>query len=144
LPDTKLIALPMRTTAPGRILVIDDEATIRELVCDALAEHGYEVMTGDSAETAIEQLASTEFDAVITDLQLDGMDGLGLCRFVSSNRPGLPVIVATGHGNIDSAVGALRAGAYDFVVKPLDLETLSHVVGRALEHARLEREVRRL
>jgi two-component system, NtrC family, response regulator AtoC len=134
----------MQTAAPGRILVIDDEAPIRELVRDALLERGHEVTTDDRAETAIERLSSSDFDAVITDLHLEGMDGLSVCRFVSSNRPGLPVIVATGYGNVDSAVGALRAGAYDFVVKPLDLETLSHVVARALEHARLDREVRRL
>jgi DNA-binding NtrC family response regulator len=134
----------MPATALGRILVIDDEAPVCDLVRDALSQQGYEVTIGFSAESAIEKLSCSEFDAVITDLQLHGMDGLGLCRYVSSNRPGLPVIVATGFGNVDSAVGALRAGAYDFVVKPLDLETLSHVVARALEHARLDREVRRL
>ncbi len=134
----------MDMMAPGRILVIDDEPPVCELVRDALLPQGHEVTIGESAEVAIEQLASAEFDAVVTDLHLQGMDGLGLCRYVTSNRPGLPVIVATGYGNVESAVGALRAGAYDFVMKPLDLQTLTHVVARALEHARLDREVRRL
>jgi CheY-like chemotaxis protein len=114
-----LSALNMDMMAPGRILVIDDEPPVCELVRDALLPQGHEVTIGESAEVAIEQLACAEFDAVVTDLHLQGMDGLGLCRYVTNNRPGLPVIVATGYGNVESAVGALRAGAYDFVMKPL-------------------------
>src|SRR5690606_3457454 len=128
----------------GRLLVVDDEPPVCELLSDALIAHGHQVSCAASAEAALEQLSNGDFDVVLTDLHLDGMDGLGLCTFVTESRPGLPVIVVTGFGNVEAAVGALRAGAWDFVSKPLDLEALTRVVSRALAHSRLEREVRRL
>jgi DNA-binding NtrC family response regulator len=130
--------------APGNVLVVDDDLEVRELIEDALRREGYAVVTCQSGESALDRLAHGEVEVVVTDLQLEGMDGLRLCKRVRESWPGVPVVVVTGFGNVDSAVGALRAGAYDFVVKPLDLTMLERVIDRALQHARLDREVQRL
>jgi two-component system response regulator HydG len=134
----------MSGSSPGNILVVDDEPEVRDLIRDALLRDGHRVTLSESGEVALEHLAHGDVEVVVTDLYLQGMDGFRLCARVKESWPGLPVVVVTGANNVDSAVGSLRAGAYDFVVKPLDLGVLGHVVARALQHARLDREVRRL
>jgi two-component system response regulator HydG len=134
----------MDGSSPGSILVVDDEPEVRDLIRDALLRDGHQVTLCESGELALEQLAVGDVEVVVTDLYLQGMDGFRLCSNVKERWPGLPVVVVTGVNNVDSAVGSLRAGAYDFVVKPLDLGVLAHVVARALQHSRLDREVRRL
>ncbi len=126
------------------ILLIDDEQSMCEMVADALRPHGYEVKWTTKGSEGLEWLAEREFDAIITDLNLPGSSGLEICRRVTERVPDLPVIVVTAFGDMQAAISAIRAGAYDFINKPLELEALAHAVKRATQHRQLRREVRRL
>ena len=126
----------------GRVLVVDDHLDTCELFVESLRHHGCSVDASVTADHALEVLDASPPDVVITDVQLDGMSGIELCRRIAERAPDLPVIVITGHGSLDSAVAAIRAGAYDFITKPVELDVLVVAVHRALEHRALRREVR--
>ena len=128
----------------GRLLIVEDDPDTRTLMLDVLSSKGHRVSTQSSAEGGLGALEGADFDAVLTDLQLDGMDGLALCSHISRDRPDVPVIVVTGFGSMDTAVGAIRAGAYDFLTKPIDIDALQLRVERALQHRSLNTEVKRL
>lgn len=132
------------TSVRGAVLFVDDDAAMCELVSDGLGAMNFEVTTVGSAEAALDVLDGNAFDVVLTDLELGGLDGLELCARLSSSRPDIPVLVLTGFGSMESAVGAIRAGAYDFFTKPVELDALAHHVHRAVEHRRLRDEVRQL
>ena len=131
------------------ILVIDDEKNIREGLGAAFEIEGYSVRLASDGREGLEQIAKGDIDLVITDLRMDGVSGEEVLRQVTAKNPGVPVIVLTGHGSIDSAVEAMRNGAYDFLTKPLNLDQLSMIVKRALQgrelairHKELEAQVR--
>ncbi|MEM9457787.1 MAG: sigma-54 dependent transcriptional regulator [Myxococcota bacterium] len=128
----------------GTLMIVDDDESTCDLLEALLAREGYAIEAVESAEAALGLLDDPELDAVLTDLHMDGMDGIELCRRVESTRPGLPVVVITGHVSVDAAVSALRAGAYDFVTKPIDPKLLFPVVSRAVRHHQMSREVARL
>jgi DNA-binding NtrC family response regulator len=128
----------------SRALVIDDEPEMCEMLAMALADLDVEVRTATSAQEGLDLLAREAFGVVLTDVSMPVMDGLQLCSRVAQVQPGVPVIVVTGRGDLDTAIGAMRAGAYDFLIKPVDLELLSLVVARALQHSRLGAELKRL
>jgi two-component system response regulator HydG len=128
----------------AKILVVDDDADACELLEAALGERGYKVKTDTDAQRAVDLFQREEFDLVVTDLNLGQSSGLDVCRQVNEAHPGIPVIVVTAYGDISAAVGALRAGAYDFITKPIELEQLVHSLERAITHHRLNEEVRRL
>jgi two-component system response regulator HydG len=121
------------------ILLIDDELDQCELHQATLERAGYAVRSSTSPKRALEDL--DDVSVVITDLQMDEMNGLAVCERVHERSADVPVIVLTGMGSIDAAVGALRAGAYDFLMKPVDPKLLVVAVARALERHRLKREV---
>jgi two-component system response regulator HydG len=125
-------------------LVVDDDADTCGLLEMLLEGEGYEVRVETSAAAALRHIDDLELDVILTDLIMDGIDGTELCRRVEAQRPELPVVVITGRVSIDAAVAAMRAGAYDFLTKPLDTKLLSPVVARAVRHHRLTREVSRL
>jgi DNA-binding NtrC family response regulator len=102
------------------ILVVDDEPDIRELIAGVLGDEGYSVRTAATAEAALEEVRTRTPRLVVLDvwLQGSGMDGLSLLKYLKSIDPLLPVIVISGHGNIETAVAAIRRGAYDFIEKP--------------------------
>jgi two-component system response regulator HydG len=128
----------------GRVLVVDDDAEMCALVETGLTKRGWEVLTRSSGDAALELLAVEDVDVVATDLNMRGMNGLELCERVVANRPDVPVVVLTAFGSMESAVAAIRAGAYDFITKPFDMEMLRLTVQRAARHRSLEREVKRL
>jgi two-component system response regulator HydG len=128
----------------GRIVVVDDDPSMCEMLEAALQKRGYQVMTVATAETALTALEEHEVDVLITDLRLERASGITLCRRVGELRPNLPVIVLTAFGSMESAIAAIRAGAYDFITKPVDLEQLAFAVQRAAHHHQLHEEVRRL
>ncbi len=128
----------------GSLLVVDDDADMRALLQSALQSRGHGVETAGSLNEALDVLHERDVDTVITDLKLDGESGLTVCRKSTELRPDVPVIVITAFGSMDSAVAAIRAGAYDFINKPIDLEALSLTVRRAVEHHRLRKELQRL
>ncbi|HSO39646.1 MAG TPA: sigma-54 dependent transcriptional regulator [Labilithrix sp.] len=128
----------------GRILIVDDEPEMAEALAAGLTAEGHHVVVCETGEGALEALAAGDLDVVLTDLRMRGTSGIELCRHVVSHRPDLPVIVMTAFGNLDTAVAALRAGAFDMLTKPFEMEELCFAAGRALQHRRLREEVRRL
>lgn len=128
------------------ILVVDDEPDIRELIAGVLDDEGYSVRTADTAERALEEVRTRTPRLVVLDvwLQGSGMDGLSLLKYLKSIDPLLPVIVISGHGNIETAVAAIRRGAYDFIEKPFKTDRLLHLIERAIESAALKYENARL
>jgi signal transduction histidine kinase len=120
------------------ILLVDDDADCREFVAIALEQEGMQVIQAEDAEQAVSILSEQQFDAVTTDKNLPGMDGIGLIRHIRESYGDLPVILITGHGSIGSAVDAFKFGAQDYLLKPLeDGEDLVHALSRAIEHHRL-------
>jgi two-component system, NtrC family, response regulator AtoC len=128
----------------GAILVVDDEVDTRELLVDALTRRGFEPEAVASADEALVRLRDSEFDAIVTDLRLGGMNGIELCQRICEARPDLPAIVITGHADMDVAIAAIRAGAYDLIAKPISTDALALALGRAVHHRQLTSEVKRL
>ena len=128
------------------ILVVDDERDIRELVAGVLSDEGYECRTAGDSESALAMIDERRPSLVLLDVWLHGspMDGLEVLDAIKAREPQLPVIIFSGHGNIDTAVSAVSRGAMDFIEKPFEAERLLHLVGRATETERLRRENARL
>ena len=121
-------------TAPPRILVVDDEPDACELLRQVLEIEGYETTPEMSASKALERIAKQDFDLVLSDIVMAGMNGLDLCRHIVLVRPGTPVILITGRGNVHMAIAALRIGVRDFLTKPIDAESVVAAVAQALQH----------
>jgi two-component system nitrogen regulation response regulator NtrX len=124
------------------ILVVDDEADIRELVSGVLEDEGYRPRSAGDADSTLAALAERRPSLVLLDVWLQGsrLDGLQLLAEIKRRDPSLPVIVFSGHGNLDTAVAAVRQGAVDFIEKPFESSRLLHLVARATETERLRRE----
>jgi two-component system response regulator HydG len=128
----------------GRVLVVDDDHEMCELLRTQLGRRGFEVAVNASADEALARLAGDDFDALVTDVRMRGIDGLQLCERLRESRPDLPVLVITAFGSLDTAVAAIRAGAFDFLAKPLEIEELCFRLERAIQHRQLSEEVKRL
>ncbi|HOF85900.1 MAG TPA: sigma-54 dependent transcriptional regulator [Treponemataceae bacterium] len=126
------------------ILVIDDEKNIRTGLQAALELDGYEVLLAEDGTTGLSLALNNEVDLVITDLRMPGVSGEEVLRRITTETPGIPVIVLTGHGTVENAVEAMRSGAYDFLTKPLNLDRLSLLVKRALQSRELVLQNREL
>ena len=126
------------------ILVIDDDRGMCELLELGLAKRGYEVRSTTDARKVLELLQQASFAAVVTDLNMPGQNGIELTRQLIGNRPDLPVVVITAFGSMESAIEAMRAGAYDFLTKPLEVDALAIVLQRAVQHHALREEVKLL
>src|SRR3569623_1818072 len=128
------------------ILIVDDERDIRELVAGVLSDEGYECRTAADSTSALGAIDDRRPSLVLLDVWLHGspMDGLEVLDAVKAREPQLPVIIFSGHGNIDTAVSAVSRGAMDFIEKPFEAERLLHLVNRATETERLRRENARL
>lgn len=129
---------------PARILIVDDDPNMCQLIEDDLQPRGYEVSSCNAGATAIEQLRESEFDVILADMNMPGMGGIQLCERITAIRPNLPVIVITAFGSMESAIAAIRAGAFDFVTKPVELDMLHIVLERAIKHSALVEQVRLL
>ena len=126
----------MPTTASPRILIVDDEAEITEILSDLLSED-YECLRAGSAEQALAELRGGQFQLVISDITMPGMSGLEMIPHVKTLSPDTVVVMISGMQTVESAIGALRRGAFDYLMKPFDLRQVEAVVGRALEHYEL-------
>jgi DNA-binding NtrC family response regulator len=124
-----------------RALIVDDEPAECELVRDALSQAGFDAFSAQSSGHALELLTTRPFDVVLTDLNMPSMNGTDLCRRINEVAPHVPVVLVTAFGSIDSAVDAMRAGAYDFLTKPFDVDAVAIVLRRAVEHRALKCEV---
>jgi len=124
------------------VLVVDDEADIRELVSGVLEDEGYAVRTAGDSTASLEAIEERRPSMVLLDVWLQGsrLDGLQLLQEIKRRDPTLPVLMISGHGNLDTAVAAVREGAVDFIEKPFEAERLIYLVGRATETDRLRRE----
>jgi two-component system nitrogen regulation response regulator NtrX len=130
----------------AEILIVDDEADIRDLVAGILQDEGYATRTARDADDALGAIASRRPNLVFLDIWLQGsrLDGLQLLEAVKKEHNDLPIVMISGHGNIETAVAATKAGAYDFIEKPFKADRLVLVADRALEASRLKREVKEL
>ena len=128
----------------GRIVIIDDEAALADAFALGLRSRGFDVETASDASAFLARIRDVEADVIVTDLRMPGVDGIDLCRQVAEARPDLPVLVMTAFGSLDAAVAAIRAGAYDFLVKPLEIDVLEIAVSRAVQHRSLREELKRL
>jgi len=125
-------------------LLVEDDRDMGETLVAALRPRGFEVSWKSSADAALAVLDETAWDVVISDINMAGMSGLTLCERVVANRPDLPVVLITAFGHLDAAIAAIRAGAFDFVTKPFDVEVLALAMQRAVQHRALRDEVKRL
>jgi two-component system response regulator PilR (NtrC family) len=128
----------------SRILVVDDEASLRELLEIFLQGEGYAVDVASSAEAALGLLEAAEYHVVITDLKMPGMSGLELLRRIKSGWPDTQVVLMTAYSTTDTAIDAMKSGAYDYVAKPFKVAEMLVVVQKALERCELQREVAEL
>jgi len=131
-------------TAAGRLLVVDDEPEMCALLAAGLGRRGFEVTSRPSGDAALALLDESDFEAIVVDLNMPGTSGLDVATWVAANRPDTPVVVITAFGSLETAVAAIRAGAYDFVTKPFEIESIGLTLGRAVGYRRLRAEVRRL
>lgn len=124
------------------ILIVDDEADIRELIAGVLDDEGYETRTAGDSDSALAALSERLPSLLVLDIWLQGskLDGIELLEVVKQRNPGLPVIMISGHGNVETAVAAIKRGAYDFIEKPFQADQLIYTVERATEAERLRRE----
>ena len=128
----------------ARVLIVDDEAGVRSALSGVLRDEGYAVDAVDSGEACVDRLSRTVYDVIVLDIWLPGMDGLATLARLRERRVDAPVVMISGHGNIESAVRAIKLGAYDFVEKPLSLEKTVLVIGNAVRQRLLEAENRAL
>jgi two-component system nitrogen regulation response regulator NtrX len=126
----------------GDILIVDDERDIRELISDILKDEGYTTRLAANADACIAEIASGPPALMILDIWLKDsrMDGIDILKHVKRDHPGVPVVIISGHGNIEIAVAAIKQGAYDFIEKPFNIDQLLVVIRRAMETSRLRRE----
>jgi two-component system nitrogen regulation response regulator NtrX len=128
------------------ILIVDDEADIRDLVAGILEDEGFRTRTARDSDQALSEISNRRPNLVFLDIWLQGskLDGLQLLEHIKRDHPEVPVVMISGHGNIETAVAAIKRGAYDFIEKPFKSDRLILVATRALETSRLKREVREL
>lgn len=124
----------------GKILIVDDEKGQRDILHAILQKEGYRIATSSGAREALEQLTNEEFDVILTDLKMQGMSGLELLEQVLEHDPQQCVLMMTAHGTVDSAVEAMKKGAFDYLEKPLEREDLLLTLQRAFEHVNLLKE----
>ena len=118
-------------------MVVDDDEDTRLALCDALVDLGYLPVPMVDGESALRESDRAELDLVLTDIKMPGMNGIELCRTLAGDRPDVPVVVMTAFGDVEAAVAALRAGAFDFITKPVGLDQLSEVVNKTLGRDRV-------
>src|SRR5208282_5030465 len=148
-PPTKLRLPPARghedggyedMETQGKLLIVDDELSVRDSLGKWFREEGYEIGTAESASDALTRMAENKWDLALLDIKMRGTDGIELQRRLHEMDPDLIVIMMTGYASVETAVTALKNGAYDYVSKPLDPDEIAHLVKKALAHRRAEKE----
>jgi len=128
----------------GKLLIVDDELSVRDSLCKWFQEEGYEVATAEDASQALTRLAQNTYDVALLDIKMPGTDGIELQAKLREIDPKLITIMMTGYASVDTAVQALKNGAYDYVTKPLDPDEIAHTVKKAISHRHTEEENQRL
>lgn len=127
----------------ARILIIDDETSFADNLVKLLTRRGYEAVAAYDGAAAVRCFAENEFDVVVLDLRMPGMNGLEVLKFIKKNRPLVETIILTGHGSVDSAMDGMRMGAFDYAMKPIVLGDLLERIGLALERKLLREDAQR-
>ncbi|MEA3347568.1 MAG: response regulator [Pseudomonadota bacterium] len=125
----------------NRILIVDDEKSIRLSLADELNDEGYSVDTAANGEEAFKLLAEEDFDLIITDLVMEGIDGIEVLKKAKTMDPVLSVLILTGYGNLETAIAALRLGADDYLLKPCEIDELLLRVKRGLEKREMQKKI---
>lgn len=128
----------------GRVMIVDDDQSMCEVLVERLCTREYEAQFCTRGDEALNLIEESMFDVVVTDLNMPGMSGIEFCERIVDSHSELPVIVITAFGSLETAVAAIRAGAYDFLTKPLDIDELTIALDRAIERRQLNEEVKRL
>ena len=128
----------------GRILIVDDELIVRDSLQKWFDSEGYDTGAMASGREALTAIQKTQWDLALLDIKMPGMDGMELQKKLREVDPELTVIIMTGYASVETAVQALKAGAYDYVTKPIDPDELIHLVNNALGHRRYRRELEQL
>ena len=128
----------------GRLLIVDDELSVRDSLAKWFGEEGYEVATAESANEALTRVAEQAFDVALVDIKMRGTDGIELQRRLHEIHPDMLVIIMTGYASVETAIAALKNGAYDYVNKPLDPDEIAHLVAKAMSHRQTQQENVRL
>jgi DNA-binding NtrC family response regulator len=128
----------------GRLLIVDDEVELKNALCETLADEGYETVGTSNGAEGLQALDKQDFDLLLTDLMMPGMDGIQLLRKAQETDPNLVGIIMTGQGTIPTAVEAMKVGAFDYVLKPFNLQTILPILARAMDVRRLRLENVRL
>ena len=124
----------------ARILVVDDKELMRDSVGTMLSRRGHAVIAAASGSAALERIAKRPVDVVVTDLQMPGMDGIELMQTIREKDDSIPVILMTAFATVETAVGAMKSGAWDYITKPFSGDDLLATVERAVEHAKVVQE----
>jgi len=127
-------------SAQGKLLIVDDELSVRDSLSKWFREEGYEVGTAENANEALTRLAEHPWDVALVDIKMHGTDGIELQRRMHEQNPDLMVIIMTGYASVETAVTALKNGAYDYVTKPLDPDEIAHLIKNAMSHKQAEKE----
>jgi len=127
-----------------RVMIVDDEPNMGDLIVTDLKLRDLDPIAYTSAEDGLHALESESIDVVLTDLKMPGIDGIELCERIAANRPDVPVVVMTAFGTLETAVAAIRAGAYDFVTKPIEMDILALTLKRAIDHRQMQEQIRQL
>ena len=128
----------------GRLLIVEDDEASRNLFVKDFSRRGFSVEAVSSVDEALLAVEQKEFEAILTDINMPRRSGIELCKELSTRRPELPVVVITAFGSMETAIKALRAGAFDFVTRPVELEIVALTMERAVDHAKLHATVKRL
>jgi DNA-binding NtrC family response regulator len=131
----------MKQERTPRILVVDDEQFVRELLLEFFKKMEFEVVTAADGGAGINACRSGRFDAALVDLKMPGKSGIDVLAEIADIAPALPVIVMTGYPTIDSSIEAIRKGAYDYIIKPFKLQELKELIDRAIKEQTLSREI---
>jgi len=128
----------------GKLLIVDDELSVRDSLAKWFSEEGYEVATAESASEALTRVAEQTFDVALVDIKMRGTDGIELQRRLHEIYPDMLVIIMTGYASVETAIAALKNGAYDYVNKPLDPDEIAHLIAKAMAHRQTQQENIRL
>ena len=128
----------------GKLLIVDDELSVRDSLAKWFTEEGYDVAMADSANQALTRAAEQTFDVALLDIKMRGTDGIALQRCLREIYPDILVIIMTGYASVETAIAALKNGAYDYVNKPLDPDEIAHLVAKAMSHRQTQQENVRL
>jgi len=131
-------------TQSARILIVDDETVVRDSLGAWFRDEGYQVDIADSAKVALEKLAHANWDIFLLDIRMPCMDGLELQRKLRQAQPDATVIIMTAYASVESAVEAMKQGAYDYIIKPFNPDDLEHTIQKAIEHKQLVSENKQL